>query len=179
VVDAVALVEGADPVPGGALHQPGRRCGEVHGPDHLALLGDLKLGGRHEIGVLQGRQRSLQKQGVPLVVILEKAKVVASAAARRSIERRCYRFTSALDELDPKPLGKSCRNAGAGARVDANHDLKRDPIGRGLGADRRNCLLEKKPSRLLGIRERLEQRRDYDGDRCQSRPPGYPDGPDR
>src|SRR6266568_2739861 len=116
---------------------------------------------------------------MPLVVILEEAKVVARATARRRIERGRDRFTSALDELEPEPLGQASRHAGAGARVDANHDLKCDLVGRSLGTDRRNGLLKKKPGRLPRIRERLEQRGDYDGNRCQSRPPGYPDGPDR
>jgi hypothetical protein len=50
---------------------------------------------------------------MPLVVILEKAKVVASAAARRGIERRRYGFTSTR-KLDPRPLGQF-RDVGAGA----------------------------------------------------------------
>src|SRR5207302_2338163 len=105
------------------------------------------------------------KQRVPLVVILEKAKVVARATARRRIERGRNRFTSALDELDPKPLGQTRWHAGAGARVDANHDLKYDVVGRSLGPDRCDRLFKKKPARLPRIRERLEQRGDYDGNR--------------
>jgi hypothetical protein len=69
-----------------------------------------------------------------------------------ALSTRRYRFTSTR-QTDPEPPAQAFRDVGAGARVDADHDLKRDPIGRGLGADRRNCLLEKKPSRLLGIRE--------------------------
>jgi hypothetical protein len=72
---------------------------------------------------------------VPLVVILEKAKVIAGAAPRRRIERGRDRFTSALDKLDPEPLGQAGGHAGASARVNANHDLKCNLVGGSLGTD--------------------------------------------
>lgn len=84
---------------------------------------------------------------MPLVVILEEAEIVARAAPRRCIQRGRDRFAFTLDEFDPESLSEAFRHTGAGARVDANHDLECDLVGRGLAADRRNGLFKKKPAR--------------------------------
>src|SRR5262250_2964832 len=109
---------------------------------------------------------------MPLVVILEEGDVLAGAAAHRRIERSRHRFARALDELNAESLGQTRRHAGARTGIDPDQDLECQSVGDRLGPDRRDRLLKEKAARLSGIRKRLQERRQYDGNRCQSRLPG-------
>src|SRR3954449_7732556 len=110
---------------------------------------------------------------MPLVVVLKKGEIFAVALPRGRVERRGDRAAVAFDKSNPEPIGQSFRDTHKGTLVESNHDLKGHAIRQRLGSDRRDRLLKKKPSGLFRIRERLEQRGDYDGNRCQSGPPGY------
>src|SRR5262245_2217770 len=116
---------------------------------------------------------------MPLVVIFKEGEMLAVALPHGRIEGRGDRPAVAFDKSNAEPFGQPFRDTRESTLVKSDDNLKGHTVRNGLAPDRGDCLLQKKPARLPRIRERLQERRQYDGNRCQSRLPGYPDGPDK